>query len=213
LFNNNQKHWEVLSMDYAYLRVSSKDQSEERQLQAIKDLRLPPERIFIDKKSGKDFLRPDYERMLEVISQDDLLYVLSIDRLGRNYEEIQEHWRALTKERGIDICVLDMPLLDTRIHKDLMGTFVADLVLSILSFFAQHEREYIRKRQAEGIAAARAKGIRFGRPIISPPDNFVVLVKQWERGELEFSEVLKKTGLKEATFYRRLRELRAKRKK
>ncbi|MCL2221251.1 MAG: recombinase family protein [Oscillospiraceae bacterium] len=200
-------------MEFAYLRVSSKDQNEERQLQAIKELNLPSEKIFTDKKSGKDFLRPEYERLMAEIKRDDLLYVLSIDRLGRNYEEIQEHWSLLTKERGIDICVLDMPLLDTRIHKDLMGTFVADLVLSILSFFAQHEREYIRKRQAEGIAAARAKGIRFGRPIISPPDNLGNLVKQWERGELEFSELLKKTGLKEATLYRRLRELRAKRKK
>ena len=134
--------------------------------------------------------------------------LLSIDRLGRNYEEIQNQWRILTKDKGADICVLDMPLLDTRLHKDLMGTFISDLVLQILSFCAHSERDSIRKRQTEGIAAARARGVRFGRPIKKPPENFGRLVKQWERGKLLVEEVLEQTGLKEATFYRRLREYR-----
>ena len=139
----------------------------------------------------------------------DLLYVLSIDRLGRNYEEIQNQWRLLTKEIGVDICVVDMPLLDTRNGKDLMGTFIADLVLQILSFVAQNERENIRRRQAEGIAAAKAKGIRFGRPEITTPDNFALIVSEWKEKRILFSEALQRSGLSEATFYRRLRALRA----
>ena len=139
----------------------------------------------------------------------DVIYIHSIDRLERNYEEIQNQWRILTKERGVDIAVVDMPLLDTRVNKDLMGTFIADLVLQILSFVAHSERENIRKRQAEGIAAARTRGVRFGRPIKKPPENFAELVKQWERGKLPFLELLEQTGLKEATFYNRLREYRA----
>jgi len=136
------------------------------------------------------------------------LYIKSIDRLGRNYEEIQNQWRILTKEKDVDIAVIDMPLLDTRNGKDLMGTFIADLVLQILSFVAQNERENIKKRQAEGIAAAKARGVRFGRPIKRPPENFGLLVKRWEHGKMSLDEVLEQTGLKEATFYRRLRELR-----
>ena len=145
---------------------------------------------------------------METLVPGDLVYVKSIDRLGRNYEEIQNQWRILTKERGVDIAVIDMPLLDTRNGKDLMGTFLADIVLQILSFVAQNERETIRKRQSEGIAAARARGVRFGRPIKKPPENFGVLVKQWRGGKLPISEVLTQTGLKTATFYRRLREWR-----
>lgn len=162
----------------------------------------------MDKKSGKDFDRPNYKKLVRKLKSGDLLYVLSIDRLGRNYKEIQEQWRLLTQEKGIDICVLDMPLLDTRNGKDLMGTFIADLVLQILSFVAQSERENIKKRQAEWIAAAKAKGVRFGRPEKEVPDDFGKFVKAWEQKKLPLSEVLKQCGISEATFYRRLREYR-----
>jgi DNA invertase Pin-like site-specific DNA recombinase len=143
----------------------------------------------------------------------DLLYVMSIDRLGRNYDEIQNQWRILTKKHGVDISVIDMPLLDTRNGKDLMGTFIADLVLQILSFVAHSEHDNIRKRQAQGIAAAKAKGVRFGRPFKKPPENFAILVKQWELEKMAFSDVLTQTGLTKATFYRRLREYRAAKRK
>lgn len=149
---------------YGYIRVSSTDQNEERQLVAMRAAQVPEKNVYMDKQSGKVLNRPQYKRLVKKLKTGDLLYILSIDRLGRNYEEIQNQWRILTKEKGIDIVVLDMPLLDTRQGKDLMGTFIADLVLQILSFVAQSERENIRKRQAEGIAAAKAKGVRFGRP-------------------------------------------------
>jgi len=194
---------------YGYIRVSSTDQNEDRQLVAMNEQNIPRAQIFIDKQSGKDFERPAYKRLVKILRPGDLLYVLSIDRLGRNYEEIQNQWRVLTKEKGVDIAVIDMPLLDTRNGKDLMGTFIADLVLQILSFVAQSERESIKKRQAEGIAAAKAKGIRFGRPMRNVPDNFGYLVRQWERKQLPLAEVLNQCGgMSEATFYRRLYEYR-----
>lgn len=149
---------------YGYARVSSTDQNEYRQLLALRARNVPERNIFVDKQSGKDFLQPQYAELVLRLREGDLLYVLSIDRLGRNYEEIQDQWRFLTKEIGIDIVVIDMPLLDTRQGKNLMGTFIADLVLQILSFVAQSERDSIRRRQAEGIAAAKARGVRFGRP-------------------------------------------------
>ncbi|MDR0840528.1 MAG: recombinase family protein [Christensenellaceae bacterium] len=194
---------------YGYARVSSADQNEGRQRIALGEKGVAREDVFIDKQSGKDFDRPQYQALLKKLCPGDLIYVLSIDRLGRNYDEIQNQWRVLTKERGADIAVIDMPLLDTRLNKDLMGTFIADLVLQILSFVAQSERESIRKRQAEGIAAARARGVRFGRPIKKPPANFPAAIREWERGKLTLAEVLERTGLKEATFYNRLREHRA----
>jgi DNA invertase Pin-like site-specific DNA recombinase len=198
---------------YGYVRVSSADQNEGRQLIAMSDVGVSPAMIFTDKQSGKDFERSAYKALLRKLKAGDLLYIHSIDRLGRNYDEIQEQWRLLAKERGVDIAVLDMPLLDTRRDKDLMGTFIADLVLQILSFVAHSERESIRKRQAEGIAAARARGVRFGRPVKEPPENFDTLVHEWERGGLPIDELLVRSGLKEATFYRRLRELRRRRKR
>ena len=161
---------------FAYIRVSSQDQNEERQLVAMRELHIPEENIFIDKQSGKDFNRQQYQNLVDTMKPNDLLYVLSIDRLGRNYEEIQNQWRILTKEKKVDICVIDMPLLDTRNGKDLMGTFIADLVLQILSFVAQNERETIRKRQAQGIAAAKANGVRFGRPEVPIPEDFAKIV-------------------------------------
>ena len=198
---------------YGYVRVSSADQNEDRQMMAIAELQIPQSNIFIDKQSGKDFERPAYKELVKQLRPNDLLYVKSIDRLGRNYDEVQNQWRILTKERGVDIAVIDMPLLDTRNGKDLMGTFIADLVLQILSFVAQSERENIKKRQAEGIAAARARGVRFGRPIKKSPENFAALVKQWERGKLPIAQVLAQTGLKQATFYNRLREYRREKRK
>lgn len=193
---------------YGYVRVSSTDQNEDRQFIALREKSVDEKNIFIDKQSGKDFERPQYKKLVRKLKPGDLLYILSIDRLGRNYEEIQSQWRVLTKEKGIDICVIDMPLLDTRQGKDLMGTFIADLVLQILSFVAQSERENIRKRQAQGIAAAKAKGVRFGRPEKTVPDDFGKLVSAWEKKKISLSEVLEQCGMSEATFYRRLREYR-----
>lgn len=193
---------------YGYVRVSTTDQNEGRQLVALRERNVPCEHIFIDKQSGKNFDRPQYKRLIKKLKQGDLLYILSIDRLGRNYEEIQNQWRVLTKEKGVDICVVDMPLLDTRQGKDLMGTFISDLVLQILSFVAQSERENIKKRQAQGIAAAKARGVKFGRPEKAIPDDFGEIVKVWEQKQLPFSEVLKQCNMSEATFYRRLHEYR-----
>ena len=188
--------------------MSSKDQNEERQRVAMAQQHIPAKNIYMDKQSGKDFNRPNYQRLIRKLKPGDVLFILSIDRLGRNYEEIQNQWRILTKEKGVDIVVLDMPLLDTRQGKDLMGTFIADLVLQILSFVAQSERENIRKRQAEGIAAAKAKGVRFGRPEIAIPDEFAQIVRQWEKKEISFEEATKQCGMSGTTFYRRLREYR-----
>lgn len=193
---------------YGYIRVSSTDQNEDRQLVAMREVGVPEKCIYIDKQSGKDFHRPRYRALIRRLNAGDLLYLPSIDRLGRNYKEIQEQWRILTSEIGIDICVLDMALLDTRNGKDLLGTFIADLTLQILSFVAQSERENIRKRQTEGIAAAKARGVRFGRPSRPLPPGFQQLVTAWEEKQLSFSEVLRQCGMSEATFYRRLRELR-----
>ena len=166
---------------YGYIRVSSTDQNESRQLIGLTEIGVCEKNIFIDKQSGKDFNRPQYQKLLKKLKNGDLLYILSIDRLGRDYEEIQNQWRILTKEKGIDICVLDMPLLDTRQGKDLMGTFIADLVLQILSFVAQSERDNIRKRQEQGISAAKAKGVRFGRPEKPIPEDFETLIYNWKK--------------------------------
>lgn len=193
---------------YGYVRVSSTDQNEGRQIAAMSDIAVPSENIYIDKLSGKDFDRPQYQKMVKKFKAGDLLYILSIDRLGRNYEEIQNQWRIITKEKRTDICVIDMPLLDTRQGKDLMGTFIADLVLQILSFVAQSERENIKKRQAEGIATAKAKGVCFGRPAKNIPDDFEQLIMHWEKKELSMTEVLTQCNISESTFYRRLRQLR-----
>ncbi len=194
---------------YGYARVSSTDQNELRQLLALRARNIPEENIFIDKQSGRDFIRPQYAELILRLREGDLLYVLSIDRLGRNYVEIQEQWRFLTKEIGIDIVIIDMPLLDTRQGKDLMGTFIADLVLQILSFVAQSERESIRRRQAEGIAAAKARGVRFGRPTSPVPKNFDQLIGAWERKSITLPELLDQCDtLSESTFFRRLRDIR-----
>ena len=193
---------------YGYIRVSSANQNEDRQLLAMREAKVPEDRIFLDKQSGKDFNRPNYKRLVKKLKPGDLLCIKSIDRLGRNYEEIQDQWRYLTREKGVDIAVLDMPLLDTRRGKDLMGTFLSDIVLQVLSFVAENERINIRQRQAEGIAAAKKRGVRFGRPNVQPPEDFPAIVAEWEAGRLGFRDALERTGLAEATFYRRLREYR-----
>lgn len=193
---------------YGYIRVSSKDQNEDRQLIAIRRKNVTDDFIYIDKQSGKDFDRPAYKKMIKKLKPGDLLYIQSIDRLGRNYEEVQRQWQILTKEKSVDICVIDMPLLDTRQGKDLMGTFIADLVLQILSFVAQSEREFIRKRQAEGIAAAKERGVKFGRPKKETPSDFEEIVKAWEQKELSLSAAVKQCALSKPTFYRRVREYR-----
>lgn len=192
---------------YGYIRVSSTDQNEDRQILAMKRNQIPQRNIFTDKQSGRDFNRPEYRRLIKKLKAGDLLYILSIDRLGRNYEEIQIQWRKLTKEIGVDICVIDMPLLDTRNGKDLLGTFIADLVLQILSFVAQSERENIRKRQAEGIYAAKMRGVKFGRPKINPPDNFEKIVSNYKEGTVSLDAALKSCQMSKSTFYRRMRDI------
>jgi len=185
---------------YGYIRVSTREQNEDRQILALKDLSIPEKNLFIDKQSGKDFERPQYRKMVRKLKKDDLLYIKSIDRLGRNYSEILEQWRILTKEKGIDIVVLDMPLLDTRRGKDLMGTFLSDIVLQVLSFVAENERTNIRQRQAEGIAAAKARGVRFGRPPKPLPENFHQLYQQWRNGRITGTTAAKLCGMPLSTF-------------
>lgn len=199
---------EEIKHTYGYIRVSSTDQNEDRQVIALHELGIPDSHIYIDKQSGKNFDRPQYHALVERLTANDLLCVKSIDRLGRNYEEIQSQWRYLTKEKGIDIYVLDMPLLDTRRGKDLMGTFLSDIVLQVLSFVAENERLNIRQRQAEGIAAARARGVHLGRPSKKAPEDFPEIVRQWERKEMAMSEVLNRCNMCESTFYKRLSEYR-----
>lgn len=197
-----------MAKKYGYVRVSSIEQNEDRQMIALKKSGVPENCIFVDKQSGKDFHRTNYEKMLSQFETGDLLYIMSIDRLGRNYVEIQNQWRILTKKKGVDVCVLDMPLLDTRNGKDLMGTFIADLVLQILSFVAENERDNIRKRQAQGIDAAKKRGVQFGRPKIDVPKDFNQLVTDWKKGKIEMKTILKLCNMSKSTFYRRLREMR-----
>lgn len=185
---------------YGYVRVSSKDQNEDRQMIALREVGVTDKNIFVDKQSGKDFNRPKYKRLLKKLKTDDLLYIKSIDRLGRNYEEIQNQWRILTKDKKVDIVVLDMPLLDTRRGKDLVGTFLSDIVLQVLSFVAENERSNIKQRQAEGIAAAKARGVRFGRPPATLPENFHQVYQQWKAGRITGLEAAKMCGMPMSTF-------------
>lgn len=194
-------------MIYGYVRVSSQDQNEDRQLIAMKAAGVAEKNIYIDKQSGKDFNRPNYIRLVKRMKEDDLLYLLSIDRLGRNYEEIQNQWRILTKEKKIDIAVIDMPLLDTRRDKNLLGTFISDMVLQLLSFVAQNERENIRHRQAQGIAAAKERGVKFGRPMKTVSDDFAIDVEKWVKREISLDEILGRYHICRATFYRRARDM------
>lgn len=191
---------------YGYIRVSSIDQNEDRQRIALRDKDVPAKNIYMDKLSGKDFDRPQYRRLVRRLRRGDLLYILSIDRLGRNYEEIQNQWRILTKEIGADICVIDMPLLDTRQGRDLMGTFIADLVLQILSFVAQSERENIRSRQAQGIQAAKDRGVKFGRPPKPLPENFYEVHRDWRNKKITLHQAAELCGMPEGMFYSKARK-------
>lgn len=196
----------MTSKIYGYVRVSSREQNEDRQRIALHDAGVPSHHIYHDKQSGKDFERPQYQKLLRKLRRDDVLVVKSIDRLGRNYAEILDQWRLLTKERGVDIVVLDMPLLDTRRGKDLIGTFLADIVSQVLSFVAENERNNIRQRQAEGIAAAKARGVRFGRPPKPLPENFAVVCKDWQDGKITGVEAARRCGMPLSTFcYRALK--------
>ena len=193
---------------FGYIRVSSSDQNEIRQQLAFEKLGIDAKNIYMDKQSGKDFQRPQYQAMLECLKPGDLLCITSIDRLGRNYKEIQHQWRILTMEKQIDIQVLDMPLLDTRKSKDLLGTFIADLVLQILCFVAESERENIRKRQAEGIAAAKKRGIRFGHKPKPLPANFEEVLGLWKQGHITMTEAARRTNMARSTFRNRMKLLK-----
>lgn len=188
---------------YGYARVSTRNQNEDRQLVALESVPIPSMNIYVDKQSGKDFEREQYQRLIKVLNPNDVLYIKSIDRLGRNYEEILEQWRVLTKERGVDVVVLDMPLLDTRRGKDLLGTFISDVVLQILSFVSENERDNIRQRQSEGIAAAKARGVRFGRPRRPLPRNFNDTVAKWKAGVITCAEAARKCRMPVTSFRNR----------
>ncbi len=198
--NTPERRRGTISNTYGYIRVSTREQNEDRQLIALREAAVPEGNIFMDKQSGKDFDRPQYKRLIKRLKADDLLYVKSIDRLGRNYEEIQNQWRILTKEKRVDIVVLDMPLLDTRRGKDLMGTFLSDIVLQVLSFVAENERSNIRRRQAEGIAAAKARGVRFGRPPRPLPESYHHAYQQWKSGMITGTAAARKCGMPLSTF-------------
>ena len=191
---------------YGYIRVSSQEQNEDRQLIAMAEVGVMRENIYMDKQSGKDFERPQYKRLVKKLREGDILFIKSINRLGRNYEEILNQWRIITKEKRTDIVVLDMPLLDTRRDKNLLGTFISDIVLQLLSFVSENERVNIRQRQAEGIAAAKKRGVKFGRPIKEMPEDFEEIIKKWEQKVLSIREITAMYGISESTFYRRLRE-------
>ena len=193
-------------MIYGYVRVSAKDQNEDRQMMALKEYGVPYEQIILEKQSGKDFERRNYKMLIGKLKKDDLFVIKSIDRLGRNYEEIIKQWQHITKDIGADISVIDMPLLDTRTNKDFLGTFISDLVLQILSFVSQNERENIKQRQAEGIAAAKARGVIFGRPQIFFCDNYIGILRQYKKREITSKEAMELIGCGYCTFYKLLNE-------
>ncbi|MEG2039358.1 MAG: recombinase family protein [Oscillospiraceae bacterium] len=191
-----------MSNIYGYIRVSSKDQNEDRQVIAMNERNIPSKNIYMDKQSGKDFNRPAYQKLLKKLKKGDCLIVKSIDRLGRNYKEIMEQWRIITKEMDVDIIVIDMPLLDTTKSKDLLGTFISDIVLQLLSFVAENERNNIRQRQAEGIAAAKQKGVIFGRPNKKIPKDFPEIYNKWKSKEISPAQAYQLAGLKQSNFYK-----------
>lgn len=185
---------------YGYIRVSTRDQHEDRQVIALSACGIQKKNLYMDKQSGKDFDRPAYKRLMKKLKQGDLLIIKSIDRLGRNYDEILEQWRIITKEIQAGIRVLDIPLLDTSNKRDLTGTLIADIVLQLLSYVAQSERENIRQRQAEGIAAAKARGVKFGRPTAQMPDNFPEICLQWVNGQINSRSAARQSGVSQTTF-------------
>ena len=186
---------------YGYMRVSSKEQNEDRQKIALTEMGVPEKNIYMDKQSGKDFERTQYKRLLRKLNENSVLYIKSIDRLGRNYGELNEQWRIITKEKKADIVVIDMPLLDTRREKNLLGTFISDVVLALLSYVAENERTNIKQRQAEGIAAAKARGVKFGRPPLPIPENFYQMHKDWRAGKITIEEAAKACNMCPKTFY------------
>ena len=190
---------------FGYVRVSSKDQNEDRQVITMREMQIPEENIFIDKQSGKDFNRPQYKKLLRKVKPDDLIYIKSIDRLGRNYSEILDQWKVITKDKRVDLYVMDMPILDTRREKNLLGTFISDLVLALLSYVAENERMNIRQRQAEGIAAAKARGVHFGRRPNPLPENFYEVYQLWKMKKISVSEAAKQCGMPQTTFFERAR--------
>ena len=190
-------------MVFGYIRVSTKEQNEDRQIIALNEYNVPEKNIYMDKQSGKDFDRKQYKRMLRAVKENDLIIIKSIDRLGRNYAEILEQWRTIAKIKKADIFVIDMPILDTRRGKDLMGTFLSDIVLQVLSFVAESERDNIKQRQAEGIAAAKAKGVKFGRPPKELPPNFKYIYKKWINKELSVKEAAEACDMPMTTFFYR----------
>lgn len=194
---------------YGYIRVSTREQNIERQVISLLEAGVSEKNIYIDKQSGKNFQRPAYKKMMSRVREGDLIIIKSIDRLGRNYQEIMEQWRVITKEKKADIRILDMPLLDTTQTKDLLGTFISDVVLQLLSFVAENERDNIRQRQAEGIAAAKARGVRFGKPVIPMPENFPELYAQWENGSITINELAALCNMGRSTMYKRIGEYRA----
>lgn len=194
-------------MEYGYARVSTKEQNEQRQIVALEEFGLDRKQIFTDKQSGKDFERTNYRKLVRRLKEGDTLVVKSIDRLGRNYEEILEQWRIITKDKGAAIVVLDMPLLDTRRNRDLTGTLIADIVLQLLSYVAQTEREFIRQRQAEGIAVAKAQGVRFGRPPLEKPEDFPSVQIAWQKKEISAREAARRLSVTHKTFLRWAHEL------
>ena len=187
--------------EYGYVRISTKDQNEERQLIALKAASVKEQNIYTDRQTGKNFDRPQYKKLMRRLKKGDLLYIISIDRLGRNYEEIQHQWRVITKEKCVDIVVLDLPLLDTRRGKDLVGTFLSDIVLQVLSFVAENELKNIRERQAQGISAAKARGVHMGRPEKTLPDNFEEICRRWRSKQITIHEAVKESGMPRSTFY------------
>ena len=186
---------------YGYMRVSSKEQNEDRQKIALTEMGVPENNIYMDKQSGKDFERTQYKRLLRKLNENSVLYIKSIDRLGRNYGELNEQWRIITKEKKADIVVIDMPLLDTRRENNLLGTFISDVVLALLSYVAENERTNIKQRQAEGIAAAKARGVKFGRPPLPIPENFYQMHKDWRAGKITIEEAAKACNMCPKTFY------------
>ena len=198
--DGRQKYMEDINI-YGYMRVSSKEQNEDRQKIALTEMGVPKNNIYMDKQSGKDFERTQYKRLLRKLNENSVLYIKSIDRLGRNYGELNEQWRIITKEKKADIVVIDMPLLDTRREKNLLGTFISDVVLALLSYVAENERTNIKQRQAEGIAAAKARGVKFGRPPLPIPENFYQIHKEWRAGKITIEEAAKACNMCPKTFY------------
>lgn len=191
---------------YGYIRVSATDQNEDRQIIAMENAQVPRQNVYMDKISGKDFDRPMYKKMVRKLQRNDLVYIKSIDRLGRNYKDVVEQWQYLTRVKKVDIVVLEMPLLDTRRGKDLMGTFLSDIVLQVLSFVAENERSNIKIRQKEGIEAARKRGVKFGRPSAATPDNFPEIYEKWSKEEISAEQAAAMCGFSRTTFYKKARE-------